>query len=158
MSFVGFFGPASPFSNMHYSPFEIDSVEYTCVEQWMQAQKARTFGDELRYLEIMKEKNPKAIKRLGRAVVPFEKDKWARVVEEIVYRGLVAKFRYNAKLRDTLILTGPKKLVECSPRDRLWGAGIGVATLNKMAESGDVRLRGKNRLGELLMRVRAELV
>jgi ribA/ribD-fused uncharacterized protein len=157
MSFVGFFGPASPFSNMHYSPFEVDSVEYSCVEQYMQAQKARTFGDELKYLEIMKEKNPKAMKRLGRGVVPFDKEKWSSVAEDIVYRGLVAKFQTNAKLRDALVLTGGKQLVECSPRDRLWGAGIGQATLNKMAQSGEVRLRGKNRLGELLMRVRASL-
>lgn len=154
-SFVGFFGPASPFSNMHRSPFVIDDVEYSCVEQWMQSQKAIVFGDHRVLSLIMDEKDPKKIKRLGRSVTPFNKDTWAHMAEEIVKRGLLAKFKSSPRLRDLLLLTGSKIIVECSPRDRLWGAGIGVITLNKMAQEGTVTLRGKNLLGKLLMDVRA---
>lgn len=157
MEYVGFFGAASPFSNMHSSAFVIDGVEYRCVEQWMQAQKAQLFGDDRAYTSIMTERDPKKMKRLGRGVVPFDKDKWAAVSTAIVRRGLLAKFSSNGKLRDALLVTRGKVLVECSPRDRLWGAGLGVATLNKMAGEGSVRLRGRNLLGELLISVRREL-
>jgi ribA/ribD-fused uncharacterized protein len=152
--YCGFFGPASPFSNMHRSPFVIDGVEYSCVEQWMQSQKAVVFGDHRVLSLIMDEKDPKKMKRLGRSVTPFNKDTWAGMAEDIVRKGLVAKFQSSPRLRDLLLLTGNKIIVECSPRDRLWGAGIGVVTLNKMAQEGSVKLRGKNLLGKLLMEVR----
>lgn len=157
MEYVGFFGQTSPFSNMHPSPFTIDDVEYRCVEQWMQSQKALLFRDERTYTLIMDERDPKKMKRLGRSVTPFDKDAWAGRVRDIVGRGLRSKFDSNPKLRDALLLTRGKVIVECSPRDRLWGAGIGVVTLNKMAAEGNVTLRGKNLLGQLLMEVRASL-
>lgn len=88
MGYVGFYGPTLPFSNMHQSPFVIDSVEYSCVEQYMQAQKAMVFGDDNCYFAIMLEKNPKAMKRFGRSVAPFIKDKWDGMAEDIIkYRG-----------------------------------------------------------------------
>lgn len=164
-SYVGFFGPSSPFSNMHPCTFVIDEVEYSCVEQWMQAEKARVFCDDRTLSLIMDERDPKKIKRLGRMVKPFEKDTWSAVVEDVVRRGLRAKFSANPRLRDALVLTAGKVLVECSPRDRLWGAGCGVATLHKMVEKAAaaeshtlIKLRGRNLLGQLLMGVRAELI
>lgn len=148
---------------MHPSRFVVDGVEYSCVEQWMQARKATVFGDGRTHALIMDEKDPKKIKRLGRSVTPFDKDRWGAVVEEIVLCGLRAKFDANPKLRDALVLTAGSVLVECSPRDRLWGAGMGVTTLDRlvMQQEGSatpIKLRGKNLLGKLLVVVRRELI
>ena len=40
-----FAGDLSPYSNFHYSPFEINSQQFHSAEQWIQYQKALMFGD-----------------------------------------------------------------------------------------------------------------
>ena len=58
-------------------------------------------------------------------------------------KALVAKFTQHDGLRQLLVGTGKRKLVERSPYDTFWGDG------------GDGS--GKNQLGKLLMEVREEL-
>lgn len=187
-----FYGIASPLSNFHPARFVIDGREYSCVEQYMQAEKARLFRDLEAEESIMKAGTPLAMKRFGRSVggsaalragqggraccagdpapagiaccagdpAPFDKDLWGREAERVVERGLLAKFSQNPELRAALLLTGTSTIVECAPRDRLWGAGLGRAKVEMLAETtpagSPLALRGQNKLGRLLMRVRAE--
>lgn len=175
-----FYGIASPLSNFHPARFVIDGREYSCVEQYMQAEKARLFRDLEAEESIMKAGTPLAMKRFGRSVggsaalragqggraccagdpAPFDKDLWGREAERVVERGLLAKFSQNPELRAALLLTGTSTIVECAPRDRLWGAGLGRAKVEMLGETtpagSPLALRGQNKLGRLLMRVRAE--
>lgn len=156
-----FYGIKSPLSNFHPARFVIDGLEYSCVEQYMQAEKARMFGDTERDEQMMKATTPLAMKRLGRQVTPFDKDVWASRSRDVVETGLRAKFTQNPELRAALLLTGEAVIVECAPRDRLWGAGLGRARVEQIAEEtpagARLALRGRNMLGALLMRVRADL-
>jgi ribA/ribD-fused uncharacterized protein len=71
---------------------------------------------------------------------------------EIVTQGNVHKFRIssNAKdLKDWLLETGDRELVEASPFDRIWGVGYA----EKDAERNRGRW-GQNLLGKALMEVR----
>ena len=135
--------------------FSVDGVRYSCAEQFMMAEKARLFGDEEMLQKIMEARHPKEMKAYGRAVRGFDKDKWEKACYEIVKRGNEAKFSQNPELLDYLLGTKNRILVEASPRDRIWGIGMGKA--NPDAEC-PINWRGTNLLGFALTEVRDRLL
>ena len=66
----------------------------------------------------------------------------------------MAKFGQHADLREFLLSTGRRGLVEASPQDRIWG--IGLTADDERAGSPD-RWLGLNLLGFALMEVRHQL-
>lgn len=68
--------------------------------------------------------------------------------------GSVHKFGGDPELREFLLNTGDRVLVEASPMDRIWG--IGLAADDPRAEN-PASWRGLNLLGFALMDARAEL-
>lgn len=150
-NFHFFFGKDDPFSNFHPARFTVNGETYTCSEQFMMHQKAMLFQDWFHAAEIMKAKVPLQMKRLGRKVQNFDPHVWGAECDKIMKRGLKAKFTENEHLKMELIKTFPRILVEASPRDRLWGIGLGGKN-----EKAHCRLtwRGKNKLGYLLTYIR----
>jgi len=134
--------------------FEVDGVTYSCAEQFMMAEKARMFGDVEMLEEIMKATQPKDMKAYGRAVRNFDKEVWDASCYDIVKRGNRAKFSQNPQLWEFLNGTGKRILVEASPRDRIWGIGMGKD--NPKAQN-PLTWRGTNLLGFALTQVRDEL-
>ena len=55
----------------------------------------------------------------------FDKAVWDKEKEHIVRKGNTKKFLQNSALRNFLLSTGDKVLVEASPTDRVWGIGMG---------------------------------
>ncbi|WP_440960166.1 NADAR family protein [Paenibacillus nitricinens] len=145
----------SCFSQWWMSPFLVEGMEYSCVEQFMMAEKARLFGDDEMLDAILKAKHPKEMKAYGRAVRNFENDTWDKECYNIVKRGNIAKFSQNPKLGEYLKSTKNRILVEASPQDRIWG--IGMSQSNPDAEN-PVKWRGRNLLGFVLTEVRDELL
>jgi len=141
-------------SQWHPAEFTVDGVAYTCTEQFMMAEKARLFGDDETLRQILATASPREQKALGRQVRGFDADRWTAACRDVVHRGNVAKFSQNADLKALLLATGDKTLVEASPTDRIWG--IGLAADDRRATDRSA-WRGKNWLGEALMRVRADL-
>jgi ribA/ribD-fused uncharacterized protein len=141
-------------SNWFPSPFVIDGVTYETNEHWMMAEKARLFGDTVARGRVMKAPSPGEAKAIGREVRQFDDDVWDAARFGIVARGCEAKFAADAALRDYLLQTGDAVLVEASPRDRVWGIGLGASS----ADANDPRTwRGENLLGFALMEARARL-
>lgn len=136
-------------------PFAVDGVTYSCAEQYMMAEKARMFGDREMEIKIMEARQPKEMKAYGRAVANFDKDCWDQACYEIVKRASLAKFSQNPRLWGFLKTTKKRILVEASPRDRIWGIGMGKA--NPDAEC-PVKWRGKNLLGFALTEARDQLL
>ena len=134
--------------------FAVDGVSYPTAEHFMMAEKARLFGDELRLAEILGARSPGAAKAAGRRVAGFDDDVWCERRIEIVVRGAVAKFGSDEGLRAFLLGTGDRVLVEASPRDRIWGIGMGKDNPDAAHPS---RWRGLNLLGLSLMHARAQL-
>lgn len=144
-----------PFSQWLDCDFTVEGVRYGCAEQYMMHQKALFFEDAESARKIMAARHPREQKALGRKVKGFDKEKWEAVARDIVYKGNYEKFRQNKGLLYALKETVGKELVEASPTDRIWGIGL--------AEDDDLRLdpanwRGTNWLGEVLMKVRDDLV
>lgn len=63
-------------SQWYPSTFIVDGVTYNCAEQYMMAEKARIFGDEVIRAKILATSDPSAIKKLGRLVSNFDAEVW----------------------------------------------------------------------------------
>ncbi|MFF2145645.1 NADAR family protein [Kitasatospora sp. NPDC058190] len=134
--------------------FTVDGVTYASAEHWMMAGKARMFGDEAIEQRVLEARTPAEAKKLGRLVKGFDDRKWTAGRFELVVEGNVAKFSQDEALRDYLLGTGARVLVEASPLDRIWG--IGLAADDIRAER-PLEWRGLNLLGFALMEARARL-
>ncbi len=151
---VLFWQPPAVFGQWTDSEFVIDGISYRCAEQFMMAEKARLFGDEAIRAQILASPSPRDQKALGRRVANFDSAVWEQACMDIVVRGNLAKFGQNPAMLVALLATGDKLLVEASPLDKIWGVGL---------RADDPRIHdranwlGQNRLGEALMRARAEL-
>jgi ribA/ribD-fused uncharacterized protein len=128
------------FSNFSTHPIVLKGVTWPTSEHSFQAQKfAGTPHEE----EVRQSKSPMIAARMGRSRKrPLRKD-WESVKDLIMSEAVFAKFTQHADLREILLGTGDSKIVEHTVKDRYWGDG------------GDGS--GKNRLGEILMRVRGRL-
>jgi ribA/ribD-fused uncharacterized protein len=135
------------------APFAEDGVTYPTAEHWMMAGKARLFDDEPGLAAALAAASPDA-KAAGRAVRGYSEQAWAAARFDLVIAGNLAKFRQNPDLDAFLSATDRKVLVEASPRDRVWGIGIGASHPDATRPS---RWRGTNLLGFALMNVRDQL-
>lgn len=145
---------ASCLSQWFEAAFTVDGVEYRTAEHFMMAEKARLFGDLATRDRVLAASTPAEAKQLGREVTPWDQDTWAAHRFEIVVRASIGKFASNASLRDFLLATGDRILVEASPRDRIWGIGMGK---NNPAAENPLEWRGLNLLGFALMQARSQL-
>lgn len=134
--------------------FLVDGIYYNCAEQFMMAEKARLFHDEDALLKIMQAYDPMEQKKMGRRVQRYDDSRWKEYCFDIVVRGNVAKFSQNVKLRDFLLSTGNKILVEASPKDNVWGIGLDEESPDAVNPK---RWPGTNLLGFALMEVRDKI-
>ncbi|KQU80446.1 MULTISPECIES: NADAR family protein [unclassified Rhizobacter] len=134
--------------------FEVDGQHYLTAEHFMMAEKARLFGDEAARFRILACRTPAEAKKLGRTVEAFDNAVWETARFEIVVTANHAKFSQNLAMRDYLLATGSRVLVEASPVDRIWGIGLAA---NDMAALHPGAWLGLNLLGFALMEVRSRL-
>lgn len=129
------------FSNFSPHPFTLKGRHWPTSEHYFQAQKfAGTEHEE----EVRLAKSPMIAARMGRSRQRPLRQDWEAVKDDIMREALRAKFAQNSTLRSLLLNTGDAELVEHTSNDRYWGDG------------GDGT--GKNRLGQLLMELRTELL
>jgi ribA/ribD-fused uncharacterized protein len=153
--FVFFFGKDDFLSNWHPARFTIKSVTFGCVEQFMMYSKAMLFSCTDIAEQVLQTSDPKTQKALGRKVRNFDAAIWDAKRLNIVTVGCREKFAQNPRLRDLLIATGTRHLVEASPYDRVWG--IGLRETDAKAEN-PAQWIGQNLLGEALMAARSILI
>lgn len=134
--------------------FSVDGLVFGSAEHFMMWRQAVLFGDVTRAAAILVARSPAQAKAIGREVEHFDETIWVEHRWEIVVSASVAKFGSDPALRDFLLATGKRVLVEASPVDRIWG--IGLAADSEFAETPQ-RWRGLNLLGFALMEARAKL-
>jgi len=116
--------------------------------------KAVLFGDADRAKAVLLARSPAQAKTIGRQVEGFDEAVWVENRWRIVVDASVAKFGNDPALRDYLLSTKHKVLVEASPVDRIWG--IGLSTDSEKAKNPE-QWRGLNLLGFALMEARQQL-
>jgi ribA/ribD-fused uncharacterized protein len=145
---------ASCLSQWFPRAFSEAGVRYLTAEHFMMAAKARLFGDDDAYVAVLAASSPAEAKAIGRRVRNYEDDAWAKARVDAVVRGNIAKFSQNTDLGEFLRATCPRVLVEASPRDRVWGIGLGRSNPDARIPA---RWRGLNLLGFALMAAREHL-
>jgi len=146
---IYFYG--SFFSQWAKRKIVVNGQTYNCCEQYMMAAKAKMFDDDYALKQIMSSDNPADQKWWGRMVKGFDEAKWHTISRDVVYKANYAKFTQHPDLKEKLLATKEKLIVEASPTDCIWGVGL-------KATDRDIRnpkkWRGKNWLGDAIMKVR----
>ena len=129
-------------------------IVYSTAEHFMMAEKARLFGDKKAEAAILRASNPGEAKKLGREVIGFENSIWVDHRFSIVVEANVAKFGQNKILKEFLLGTKQRVLVEASPLDNIWGIGLSV---DDQGIDNPKLWKGENLLGFALMEARSQL-
>ena len=148
-----------PFSNWYThgmrSEFKYKGLKFFNSEQAFMWEKAVFFNDIDIAEEIIKfGHEPKAAKHMGRQIKGFDAQKWSEVSFDIMVNVNYEKYSQSPWLKEILLSTENKTIVESSPVDLVWGIGIHWENDDCLDES---KWRGQNLLGKALMEVRKKL-
>ena len=137
MAVVEFTGKYDFLSNFYNHPLVLDGVKYNNAEAAFQAQSAADEGSKRKFARLSGIK----AKAYGRRIV--HRDDWDEDAQVLaMYNVLVAKFQ-DKEMAEKLCNTGDEELINTNQfRDNFWGV-----TMHG----------GKNKLGKILMAIRADL-
>lgn len=128
------------FSNFSRHGFELAGVYWATSEHYFQAQK---FAGTSHVEDIRLAPTPKEAANRGRQRTRPLRPDWEQVKDDVMRTAVRRKFESHANIRAVLLATGDEELVEAAPGDYYWGCGADGS--------------GQNRLGQILMEVRAAL-
>lgn len=134
-AFLSNFHPSRPIRDEY-------GITYPSVEHYFQAMKTL---DRMLRIDIAIQPTPGKAKYLGRRI--NLREDWEQIKEQVMYDALIQKFS-DPIMKKKLLATGDVTLIEGTTwHDNYWG----VCSCEKCNGCG------KNRLGELLMKLREEL-
>lgn len=150
-----FFGPAAYCLN-NFSAF---AIEWTVQDPKTDSDKVVVFptaehlyqflkfgvsdGDRAIAAQILRARSPQEAFELAQLHRARRRSHWDRLKESLMERILRAKTQQHRVVRERLLATGQRALIEDNPDDAFWGSG----------SDG----RGLNRLGHIWMRIRSDL-
>ena len=141
IKFYNSYEPYYEFTNFYRCGILVDGKYWPTSEHYFQAQKfvGTPYVEKIRKLASAREAF-----QLSRdpSVSRWIRSDWDQVKDDIMLKALRCKFDQDESLRDKLLETRDKKLIEHTENDSYWGDGGGT---------------GLNKLGTLLMQVQGEL-
>jgi ribA/ribD-fused uncharacterized protein len=124
-------------SNFYNVPVMYEGLVYQNNEAAFQSAKVKDIERRKQFCDI----DPSTAKKKGRNILL--RNDWEDVKDDVMYQCVKDKFTRNLELKQRLIDTGYEELVEGNTwNDTYWGICRG---------------KGKNKLGQILMKVRDEL-
>ena len=151
---LGFFGELHPLSNFHRCNFTEGGLQFTSSEQYIQYTKACYFENMELAGRILRTHEPLDCKKLSREIkYPVDKGRWSKVAKQQCYSGIKGKYEQNENLKQFLIHTGNKTLVESS-MDKLWGTGVPLHNRDCLNPK---TWYSQGLLGEMLTQIRSDL-
>lgn len=134
------FGPLGYLANYSNHGFKKNGVFYKTAEHYYQSEK---FDDEKIKNKILNAPTPKIASNIGRDRSNIRKDNFKNVKLEVMYEGILEKFRQNREIAYKLIETRNQEIVEATIDEYYWGIG-------KTKE-------GQNHIGKILVKVREQI-
>ena len=104
--------------------------------------------------QITDTNNPAEQKRLSKKIKNLDIELWNQQKDNIMKRTITAKFTQNHELKNKLLATNNKVLIEGNPNDSHFGVALSIYDNDIWDET---KWKGKNVLGYLLMELRNEL-
>ena len=154
---IGFFSIASPLSNFHPAPFDLDGKHFMNAEQYFHYCKAHFYGNLTTASRIISTSSAAQCLSLGKSIKSNDdtlNTRWQKEADLVMMKGCRAKFCQNPHLASFLLGTGNKSLVEANPYDKYWSAGLSLDD-SKLCNSQS--WPGQNKLGSILESVRDAL-
>ncbi|CAF1478763.1 unnamed protein product [Rotaria magnacalcarata] len=130
--------PFGEFSNFYPASIELDGYVWPTTEHYFQAQKY--ISDETHFKNVLQLATPREAYNYVRTYKSAVRSDWENVKDDVMFIACLAKFQQHPKLKELLLSTQDRTLVEHTTNDFYWGDG------------GDGS--GKNQLGITLMKVR----
>ncbi len=109
----------------HMKRLVIQDNVYLCPEQYIQSQKAKLFKCYNTVKQVLEAKSPIQIKNLCKNLPGFDRELWKKEAPKIARVCLQATFQ-DTVLKNYLLSTGMKTLIEASPHDKVWGIGFSI--------------------------------
>lgn len=126
------------FSNLSPPPIEIDGEVWNSVEHYYQYKKFENC-DPSYAQKIKNTSSPRKVKKLSLENKTRDSN-WKEKKVEILKKAVTKKFETYNNLKQLLLSTGQKKLIEANPDDYFWGEGKNRT--------------GKKIIGKILMEIR----
>lgn len=131
------FGDLGYLANYSNHSFTVDGISYKTVEHYYQAMKYD--NKEIRD-RIIKAETPKEASNIGRDRNNIRIKDFKKIKNEVMYKGILEKFRQNRDIAYKLIETRNQGIAEATIDEYYWGIGKDNS--------------GKNNIGKILKRVR----
>lgn len=125
-------------STLYPAAFTYDGIPWRCAEAAFQASKSGDPAERLRFSEL----SPDSVRQKGSRFVP--RPGWEAERPDIMRAILREVYAQNPMLRERLLATGSKRLINGTKKDRYWGFDL-------------ISWEGENRLGRLLTQLRQTL-
>lgn len=148
-------------SNWYRAEFDVEmmvkgekkKLHFFNSEQYFMFVKAIVFCDYETADKILKTKDPKMAKTLGRKVKNYDDKVWNEMRYKVMVDANKAKYSQNEKLKAFLLSDEfkGKHYCEASPVDYTWGCGLGE---NDPLADDETKWKGQNLLGKALDEVR----
>jgi ribA/ribD-fused uncharacterized protein len=104
---------------------------------------------------ILNTNDAMTIKALGRKVVGYDEITWSTCRFKVVVNGNYLEFTQNKEMMKILLDTDDRELVEASPKDKIWGIGLGQDNPRSLDIT---QWNGQNLLGKVLNEIQLELL
>lgn len=132
------------FSNFSAYPIMVDGLLWPTVEHYFQANK---FQDPIHIENIRNNPNPMVAAKIGRVRHDSFKQNWDLIRDDVMCKALYAKFTQHDSLKQLLLNTEGKELIEHTTNDSYWADGIDGFGRNKLGcFLMDLRYKFKNQL------------
>lgn len=152
-----FYTYKNTFSNHFPTKFSHKGIEYNSTEHFLFYRRAEEMGQNSMADEILRSKKAATAKKIGENVYWDNKKfgPWEKFASDILRQANELKYQQNDDLRAKLFETAPKRLVEASPYDLTWGAGMSESNL---LIHNPATWKGRNLFGDLLTKLRDEMM
>ena len=148
---IAYHSEHSPLSNLFPAPIKIGKRFFDSLEHALQYKKARGHNEDRLAEKIHLCREAYEVRWMGKRITTTEQ--WRKSEQDVMLSRMIRKFEQNPTLREQLLQTGRKILVEAT-LDKTWGAGCSLFSPALKNKSWP----GRNLQGETLMKARSQLL